>query len=284
MNRLFISVLFVASISPAAGAEEAEFPKIEAPPYAETFQNNQYRSVEAFTAELRALKTPWRELFEGADDSGGSYSLSPYNELKSLETIYTSDETAIVAAVAERFRTSFCAALFLLTKGHGIVQVADIIRRTGIGYATLEKAEMLKLNPPKYPHLHISVYNGGRRWGWTSDELFIVASDGACGGPAFKPTLALRDGFFMMPAHPWHLFEQAAKMEERDGKLRIRVTRTWGLDAVDKEQTLTVDFHWNARKEKFESAEVGKITLTEPDMWEGLGLPEPPPNARKVSP
>jgi hypothetical protein len=284
VNRFFISVLFVATISPAAGAEEAEFSKIEAPPYAETFQNNQYPSVEAFTAELGALKTPWRELFEGADESRGSYSLAPYDELKSLETIYMSDETAIVAAVAERFRTSFCAVLFLLTRSHGIVQVADIIRRTGIGYAALEKAEMLKLNPSKYPHLHISVYHGGRRWGWTSDELFIVTSGGDSSGPVFKPTLALRDGFFMMPAHPWHLFEQAAKIEERDGRLRVRATRTWGLDAVDKEQMLAVDFHWNARKEKFESAEVGKITLREPEMWEGLGLPEPPPKARKVSP
>jgi hypothetical protein len=275
VNRFLIFVLFIASISPAASAQETEFPKIECPPYAETFLNNQYPSVEAFSAELRTLKTPWRELFEGADERSGSYLLAPYDELKSLETIYSSDETAIIVAVAERFRVSFCAVIFLLTKSHGHVQVADIIRRTGIGYSIMSKAEMLKLKPAKYPHLHICVYNGGRRLGWTSDELFIVVPSNS-GGVDFKQTLALRDGLCMTPATPWHSFDQEAEMEEHDGRLRIQLARTWGLNGGDRNQTLAVDFHWNARRKKFESRDVGKIMLHEPDIWSGEGLPNPP--------
>lgn len=276
MNRLLIFALLVVGIDPTAGAQETEFRKIEPPPYASTFQNKQYPSVEAFVAELRGLKTPSRELFEGADEHDGAYAIAPYDELKSLETIYSSDEIAIVAAVAERFRTSFCAVVFLLTKSNGNVQVADMIRRTGIGYSALQNAEMLKLQPAKYPHLHLSVYNGGRRWGWTSDELFIVASGGDSSGVVFKPTLALRDGFFMSPAHPWHLFEQGAIMEEHDGRLRIEVTRTWGLDTGDKEQRLAVDFRWNERRQKFQSPDLDKILLQEPELWSGEGLPQPP--------
>ena len=232
---------------------------------------------------MRALKTPWRELFEGAaEQDGGSYSLAPYDELKSLETIYSSEETAIIVAVAERFRVSFCTVIFLLTKSHGHVKVADIIRRTGIGYSAMNTAEMLKLKPTKYPHLHICVYSGGRRLGWTTDELFMVAPS-VSGDSCFQRTLALRDGFSTAPAAPWHSFDQEAEMEEHDGRLRIQVARTWGLDEGDRNQTLTVDFHWNARRKKFESPDVGKIMLHEPDVWSGEGLPNPPRKGKGVS-
>lgn len=283
MKRLVcVVVLFLGTA--AAGADEAELPKIEPPPYAETFQNRSYPNVEAFTAELRALKSPWRELFVDADEESGEYSIAPYDKLETVETIYAKEKTAIVFAEAERFRTSFCAVVFLLRKNGDGMAVGDIIRRDGIGYSTMDTPEMLKLEPAKYPHLHLSVYNGGRRWGRQRDELFVVAESGESRVLEFKPTLPLRDGFFMEPTHPWHSFEQEAKLQVREGRLRIEVTRTWGLDAIDKEQTLAVDFHWNARREKFESVEVSRITLAEPEIWDGAGLPKPPRNAKSVKP
>lgn len=270
MSRLFVSSLLIASLCHAASAEDVAFPKIEPPPYLETLLNRPYANPESFKTELEGFKSPWRELFDGVKDSEEGQVIAPYDKLESVQIVHQTSESAIVAAFAGRNRVSYCAVIFLLTKNGGDLEIADIIRRTAIGYSCVEQIEVMPFKPEKYIHLHLSTYHGGRHWGWTSDEFFIVKND------VFKPTLALRDGFTMFPARPYDSFDQDAEIKERDGRLGIRVTRTWALDGGEQKQEFGVDFRWNPRAEKWESPDIGKIILKEPSLWSGEKLPKPP--------
>jgi hypothetical protein len=275
MNPLAATVFLALGFPLAAYAGDQGLPKIEPPPYLATFANNAYRDAEAFKKDLLALKSPWRELFDGPQESSGEYTIAPYDKLETVEILHSSKDVAVVKAVAERYRTSFCAVVFLLAKNGDGFRVADIIRRTDLGYSYIGKVEVLPLKPEKYLHLHLSIYRGGRRLGWTSDELFIVKDE------LFQPTLALRDGFSMTPANPYRSFDQNAELRSKEGAPSFRVTRRWTLEKVEKDQNFDVDFHWDAKMEKWISPDAGKIQMDEPEIWDGKKLPKPPEDQKR---
>ena len=86
-------------------------------------------------------------------------------------------------------------------------------------------------------------------------------------------------GAYLSPAHPYREYFQRAEVGVFRGQPRVTIQRIWAMNGEEGEderkQEFAVDFRWDARMEKFVGPRAEAISLKEPEVWSGEGLPAP---------
>jgi len=273
----FMLILW-AMIPSVESLADGETPRVRKFRRGPVFQRPAFKTIEDFVEAVRMRRYPWMELLTPDDipsfDNPADFS-RPLAD--GVRVIHQTERMAIVYADNKPSRTApFSSVIFLLEKKRNRFHVADFIRRaTGYdSYSGTGEPKVLKLRPFGFVHFYFSEFRGGRRWGFDSDEFYIVRNR------RFYHTLVLKnDGAYLSPAAPYREFFQSAEVGVSEGRLEMAVHRIWGMeDGGDLDQKFSVAFHWNSRTQRFASADAGRLQLKKPGQtWTADGLPKPPP-------
>lgn len=240
------------------------------------FQRPGFPDLDDFVQTVQAREHPWRELLEPDKNSD-------YNEPEEvvapgaweIKTIHSSRRQAIVfVRYKANRRAPFSAVVFLLSKTGHRWHVNDFIRRSvSFGsYSDVRVPKLLRFHPSGHLHFYFTEHLGGRKLGTDADEFYMVDAN------RLHRTLFLRnDGAYIGPADPWLEFGQDATVSVVNGRLQVRVQRTWRLQSEEeRKQTFVVTFRWDSRRKKFASRQANTLSLPEPSAWTAEGLPSPP--------
>jgi len=273
--RLAIALLAILLTGSATSEEFA--PSAPAVLCDSTYRRPGFASVDDFVGRVSAPTGPWQRLLATVhlpDMGDETQAEHPFS--KGVRIIYRSRTTALVFVHRKVFRTSpYCAVIFLLVKRGRQFHVADFIYRATDyeSYSDIEVPSLLPLKSRRLLHFHLSEFFGGRRWGFDTDELFVVRHD------RLRRTLRLRaDGAYLFTPWPYLEFFQGAEVSVANGRPCVTISRSWtSKEGKERKEKFAVVFRWNSSTEKFESTSRRKITIKEPELWSAEGLPTPPP-------
>jgi hypothetical protein len=194
------------------------------------------------------------------------------------QVVHREEKAGLVYAHNKPFRTSpFCSVVFLLVKKGDHFHVADFIRRaTGYeSYSDTSEPRILPLRPEGSVHFYFTEFLGGRKWDFDTGRFYMVLNN------RLRPTLALQnDAAFLSPADPYGEFTQSVEVSVVQGRPTVTVHRSWvKKEGAERKEEFSVEFHWNARRQRFTSRNAVKLLLLEPtETWTAKGLPQPPPS------
>ena len=275
-RNLLLLLVFLAFLSAATAQDQEPVPKVGAVECGPLFRKPGFASIANFAEAVQAGKAPWGKLLtpDPSPESGSTEAVGAIMP-DSVTIMHATEDSAIVFARQKQGRTApFCVVIFLLEKKGTRFHVTDFIRRSEgyESYADVSQPQILHLQPKDAVHFHFTVYLGGRKWGFDTDEFYMVRSG------RFRSTLTLKNvGAYLSPADPYREFSQSADVGVSDGNPRVVIHRSWGIEGGrDRRQEFTVAFQWDAQAERFVSENADRISLREPKLWTGAGLPKPP--------
>ncbi|MEP6668341.1 MAG: hypothetical protein ABJF10_04265 [Chthoniobacter sp.] len=242
------------------------------------FRRPGFSTVEDFVDAVQSRGAPWDNLltpkvdpqFDNPDDFHAALT-------DHVKVIHRARNFAIVFADNKPGRVSpFCAVVFLLERKERRFHVADFIRRSARyqSYSYIGDPQPVKLRPSGLYHFYFTEYLGGRKWGFDSEEFYVVS------GGRFHRTLVLKNvGAYLSPADPYREFTQDVQVSVRQGRPRIAIHRIWTEEGKeDREQSIATVCTWNSQSLRFIGPKVRGFSLKEPEVWSGKGLPKPPAN------